>query len=833
MSGFKNNTNISNTTGTQQTENIDAHGAAKEVTIGGSIVNNYNNSIENVFVLGRIPFNGNKAVDSATDLGSNFTMKLKSKMTTSGIDSSKVKVYYSTNGEATKDLNAINSNNGWTENPSNMAEVKSYLIVISGEVAKGTQFDFDYKTELPANLSYSQTAYSNYKVYYDNKMPDATLGETKVAGVVGLTTGQGPELQVNVTSSSKTVREGQIVRMTATIKNVGGLTAENAKLLITAPEGTVHTEIPNATQAYSDSDNKEKVVALGNINTGETLTKQYELRIKKGKKTENITMPDGTTQTIEKNEYPGDKELQNIVKVSADNMSNHIQSEPYTLTVLKGDLEIINIPDVNEDIALRSGAPVRYKVRVRNISYDKDLNNVILNIKIPNGIKITDIYHADNPYFEDKKTDNITISGNNVSINLGTLQSSTLYWEQNKGDRTSKTTRKQETNIQEDAYVMMEIELTDFSGVYEFLMEATADNMEKHYSNSKNLVGEKIKLKIEQKALDNQYIKDGSEYTYHFAIENSSKINSLDNIIEMAIPEGISFVNAKYTYDGETKTTASARDNKLTINIANLVAGGKVDLVVTVKADLLPDKNDKEIITKASISARGFETIESNTVKAIIEYDEDAHKVEQPGGNTPGGNTPGGNTPSGSYKITGTAWIDENRNGQRDETEEILAGVQVLLLYKANSQIVKDTTTGAEKITTTNANGKYEFTNLKPGEYLVLFLYDAGKYSITDYQKQGVADSVNSDATNMKIVLNGEQRQAGVSNTIKITNAHVRDIDIGLFVAEKFDLRLDKYISKITVTTPSNGTKVYNYNNSKMTKREIASKDVGKSSLVV
>ena len=140
-------------------------------------------------------------------------------------------------------------------------------------------------------------------------------------------TGQGPELQVNVTSSSKTVREGQIVRMTATIKNVGGLTAENAKLLITAPEGTVHTEIPEGMKAYIDSNNKEKAIALGNIKAGETITREYELRIKKGKKTETITNSDGTTQTIEKNEYPGDKELQNIVKVSADNMSNDIQSE--------------------------------------------------------------------------------------------------------------------------------------------------------------------------------------------------------------------------------------------------------------------------------------------------------------------------------------------------------------------------------------------------------------------------------------------------------------------------------------------------------------------------
>lgn len=45
-------------------------------------------------------------------------------------------------------------------------------------------------------------------------------------------------------------------------------------------------------------------------------------------------------------------------------------------------------------------------------------------------------------------------------------------------------------------------------------------------------------------------------------------------------------------------------------------------------------------------------------------------------------------------------------------------------------------------------------------------------------------------------------------------------------------MRLDKYISKVT-TTISNRTKTYNYDNSKITKREIAGKDIGNTSLVV
>ena len=85
----------------------------------------------------------------------------------------------------------------------------------------------------------------------------------------------------------------------------------------------------------------------------------------------------------------------------------------------------------------------------------------------------------------------------------------------------------------------------------------------------------------------------------------------------------------------------------------------------------------------------------------------------------------------------------------------------------------------------------------------------------------------------MKITLNGEKTYAGVTDTIKITNSSQRNIDLGLYVAEKFDLRLDKYISKITLTTPTIGTKTYNYDNSKLEKIEVLGRNVNKSSAVI
>jgi hypothetical protein len=169
----------------------------------------------------------------------------------------------------------------------------------------------------------------------------------------------------------------------------------------------------------------------------------------------------------------------------------------------------------------------------------------------------------------------------------------------------------------------------------------------------------------------------------------------------------------------------------------------------------------------------------------------------------------------------------------RDEDEKLLSNIQVMLVYKKTNAIVKDSVTNNDKKVTTDNNGKYEFDNIKPGEYLVIFVYDSGKYSITEYRKPEVDEALNSDAIDINIVLNGERTIAGISDVIKVTNSNIRDIDIGLYEAEKFDLKLDKYISKITRTTPTSGTETFTYANEKNTKIEVLKQNLGKSSIVI
>ena len=785
----------------------------KVATISGKIVNNYPNTVKDVVILGRFPAKDNKKIDTTQSLGSTFNASLDGEITLTGIYENKYKIYYSNNVEASKDLS--DTNNGWTTTA--LADAKSYMIVLEQnyELPSETQIDFSYNVQIPKNLSYNQSSYTMYKIYYTNVSEEGQKSESKISHIIGITTGIGPDININLKAATSTVREGQIVKMIATIKNTGTIKAEDAKLLITAPEGTVHTEIIYARKYYSDSKEEEKIFELGTINPGETITKEYQLRIKKSSEYEKDESEENPNTTIE-----------NVVRLSASNIEDQIRSESYNLTINKGDLSIVNIPSKHETDILKKDDKVQYRVNLENISEDTHLENVTLHATLPTGIKIEDVYYIrKGPNSEEKLKDGVNINGNAISVNVGKLESVSAYVNEAINanpdideEALNEIVNSKLNGICTEVDVYIDFSVENFQGKYDCIMNATADNMEEHYSNVQQIAVEKVELQFNQQELDQKYVKEGSQYSYNFTLKNNGKVTANSTKMEMTLPEGVSFVKAKYLRNGETKELTSSNKQSFTIDFYKVEPNETINIIVIVEANILPDEKDKEVTTVASILADGINKIESNKVKAIIEYDENAHiDTDEPNDNP--------DITENHRKITGTAWLDENKDGKRDENEELLPEIQVLLIYKNDSKLVASTTT--------DRNGKYEFNQINSGEYLVVFLYDASKYNITHYQKSGVVESNNSDATSMKIVLDGEQRYAGVSNTIKVSNSNVRDIDIGLYVSEKFDLRLDKYISKVTVTTPTDGTKIYNYNNSKLTKREIYGKDVGKSSVIV
>lgn len=741
---------------------------AKTATIKGLIINNNNNSISNTVVLGRLPFKGNKQIDTTTDLETTFDVALRTKITLTGVAKENIKIYYSENGEATKDLEE--ATNAWTLEMENLEKAKSYLIVLENtEIDSGKTVEFTYDVEIPANLAYNNNAYTTYKVYYDNNEELGTSAETKLSSLVGISTGEGPKLKVTLSSNmpeGSEVREGQIVRFTATVENIGEKTAEDVVLNIEAPENTTHVEYEYSELSFKILSDKIKQITLGNIEQGKTIQKTYDLKINK---LEAIAEP---------------IEIINKVEVSGTS------SNEYRLLIAKGYIELETTTNKLTTETIFKGDKIELNTRIENIS-DEQLSNVTFEMDIPKGMRLEKTKVQTELVSGSIEASDAKLEGNLLTINIGDL--STV----------------------ESKYVVVILEAEDVLGGINISSKVRADNISEHYSNIFTYYGEKIELEIEQKAKQGQKqtVKEGENIEYIVSAKNIGEKVSTANKIEITIPEGTELLEAKYKYNNEETIKYSTYKDVLTIEIDILKPEEKIDINVKLKTKELREQNEKEIIIEpATLTATSVNQIQAtNKLKFYVQPSIEERR----------------------YKITGTAWLDENKNGIREETETLLSNMQVMLVYKETGATVTDTDTYMTKKVTTDENGKYEFLNLEKGEYLVVFLYDTEKYIITEYNTQGVDESINSDAIEFEMELEGKMQKVAISDVIKVEDTNIRDIDIGLCIAEKFDLKLDKYINKITLTTPTIGTQVYNKNNEKLSKVEVLNKNVGQSSFVV
>lgn len=183
-----------------------------------------------------------------------------------------------------------------------------------------------------------------------------------------------------------------------------------------------------------------------------------------------------------------------------------------------------------------------------------------------------------------------------------------------------------------------------------------------------------------------------------------------------------------------------------------------------------------------------------------------------------------------AFAISGLVWLDENKNGKRDNNEKIMQGIKVMLLNK-NGEVIKDK--NGEVITTiTSVTGTYKFNNIQRGEYLVAFAYDAQKYTVSKYKVEDASFIEDSDVISKELLINNEKTILGITDVIKVVYEDIKYIDMGLVQNAEFDLSLEKYIAKIIVTN-SKGSTSYEYEEANLAKIEIAAKQVEGSTILV
>ncbi|MDE5830696.1 MAG: hypothetical protein K2H53_03315 [Clostridia bacterium] len=308
--------------------------------------------------------------------------------------------------------------------------------------------------------------------------------------------------------------------------------------------------------------------------------------------------------------------------------------------------------------------------------------------------------------------------------------------------------------------------------------------------------------------LSDGVLKSGEEITYTIIARNLSSGN-LNFVIKDYLPNELTFVRYNYSYTQKEKKTEVTNNYGTAVVISPII--------------LTPYGTEKDTIT-INLTAKAEDTENTveitNRVVACLDSMSDpisestsTYKLVGKNGDIDDPNNPKDDK-NATYDISGTAWLDENKDGKRDDGEELLSNIKIYLLDSTSNKIISETST--------NKNGAYTFEDVKKGNYIVAFDYDNLKYDVTLYRADGADNSVNSDTVTMELKLNNETKKFAVTDTI-VLNTNTYNIDLGLIDSPKFDLNLTKGVSLVQVSN-SQGTKTYNFNGKDNAKVEIAEK---------
>ena len=796
--------------GETETGRLDKNTKSKIATETITIMNNYNYTCGDIKILGRTPAEGNKDMTTGKVLGSTFTAKMVEGIkAVSGIDESKITVYYSTNSEATEDI--TKESNGWKKEVEDIGAVKSYLIIVEGTMSTGDVMKFEYKVEIPEGLEKEESTYSMFKVFYTN-MDGVTKGqqETTTSSKTGVSTNANNLIRVTLESDPKSgenVKESNVVKYTAHITNTGSTELYEAKLLVDIPNGAYYTEQNYYYDIYeyyyvdnTEIDRYEK--KLASIKPGETIDEVFYLRYRniekynldyefnppkreeyeneedfnqdyenycyEYKKLTDLTLErdffksEGEWQIYKKKVDLAKEELEIKTKAIVSYGEETYKSNEVTHTRIKGNIELnLRCNEYQGTFEEESEFYVELTVKKQN---NDDLKDIKIQLDIPDGLT----------YKSSEYEDEINMSKNNKKItwNIPELSSKTQIIVNFKFNKLSKNETEKNIKL---CFIgtVNEIEVT--SNVKEFTIGKPTFKLT-HKSN-----------------VTKKYVTEGDKIIYTYTIENISNVNAYNVKITDFSSEGQYVSNVIYGINNEENNEFSSGTNKNEFK-TNILAGQKVNVEVITNVAAYASNEKKEISHYFEVM-----TNEEKQASSVLTYS--THKR----------GPQGENATEEYYNILGKAWLDTNKNGVYNDEENTLANIRVILLNELGNTV---------STAITGNDGTYEFNQIKQGRYIVAFLYDNLNYDITKYN-----DNENgSKVLNMNLKINGEYTNCAATNTLNLTN-DIKDLNLGLVENKKFDLSLTKTITKITTKTAS-GTKTKEYNNSKLEKVELKTKEL-------
>ena len=809
---------------------LNANAQEKDIKLSTALINNYGEKISNVNLVGKIP------ADNSDD---SFITKLHTLET----NNDKVKIYYSTKTDISSD------DESWGEYSE---DAKSYKLEIA-EMDSQETIKFNVPITIPENLKYNQkgTLSSSVSCEYQGKnetnnssivlATKASMASTTTEKVETQETKGGINTKISTfvgngsLSENDTVYEGQTVRYKVTITNDTGKDYSNVEVKANQKNGYVWNNVEkdiynpyyNKTSKehyYEVTENNE--ITLGKIESlknGDSVTYEYEAKTYELNNTKidgNDTY--GTISIVSDN---------NELNETANTIKNKIQS---------AELQVNVVGLSSNEAVTTSGGAVKASLSIKNVTEQeqKDIDvtlvfssNLTPSITIPNKYKNVVTYKGEETK-ENMKHIKLKVS----SIAAGETITVALY---PYTDYTLGDSKEADTWI---------------------LAEAISESKNSYISNkfTRKVEDHSKDFEIKQQVkyedgkdfnVDTEKLNNGDKVEFITTVKNNE---STDQNVELKynLDRMIGIESAKLvTSSGEENILSSISYNNLQKVSQPIKAGETIQISVTGTIDTLEIDS---LTNKLSLSDNSNQRITNNDLKIAVNRTEPEKEPEEPsnsngdngnnnnnnssnnennnnGGNNNNENNNNQNNSSkndddkNTYTISGTAWVDKDKDGKRTSDDEIKSGIEVIAM-DADKGEVRDTTK-------TDSNGLYQF-ELQEGNYIIVFKYDTNIYTTTTYQLNGASEKENSDAITREITINGSNITAGTTDTIKL-NKNVSDIDLGLAIKNTFDLKIKKYVNKITVTNDSKTTTYDQKENTTLAKAEIKAKNLSDSLVVV
>ena len=795
---YTNNAEISNisTFSNEGTKTISLNvGEERNEKITSKIINNENSKINDVIVFGQIPVKENQ-------------IKRTSKINVS----KDAKIYYTTNENPTQDLN--DENNGWSE--ENNENAKYYLIKIDS-MENTEEIDFNYNLKITKDINYNVTEDAKYNISY---IPETTgIATNYDSSILRFTTGSSAILEQDVKAivgndvleDRAEVKSGEIIKYAVNIKNNGTEDAENVVVSANIPDGTTLLEL-NKDWTYNEM--------YDDRNPDEIPSGYYLEKSDREVKFENLTIKSGETISLE---YlvKVNKDITDNTTAKSDITVNYKgEDKTTTLThILKNaKISLLMAPAGRfETDVLQSRTSYGYLLQVTNMS-DEEQNNVKINFETNDIMEVSSI-----TYNVGEETKNGDVQAKEITIEkIGAGETVTIVVMANM---------KLPTDEIDTTHILAKIENTVRSNVVKEKVEGID-------------VVASIETKVGQ---ETGYLTPGEKIMYTIKLENKGKkdaeqLKIEDNISDYLDILDLSLNGEKCEY--ETRLVSGENYSTIVIN-TSLKAGESAEIVIKAEVNSWI-ANDKQIdiINNVSVFADTLlSQAEASTyhIEAKKDTDGDFKEIEEeeplaPWEEEEEDNNSGNNSNNGSdnssetAQVSGIVWVDEDKNGAKDDEEQKVEGITVYGVNVKTNEIAKDENNNEIK-TTTNSDGYYSL-ELPKGDYVIVFEYDTTRYNITQYKAENVVANNNSKAIKSSINLNGEDKDVAVTDTINLTTNYA-DINLGLTEYKNFNLEIKKSVSKIVVTNKK-GIQTYNQKDGQtLAKVEIGSKVLSGSNVTV